>query len=564
MGRLLKTATWIKGGLIQRSFDQATRDPQSAQARLLAHILRKNQETQYGKEHSFSHITTPDLFARTVPIKTFLDLLPYVERMKRGERNILTCDQPVLFNVTSGTTDKPKYVPVTQEGITLTANRSHQWLYRVLKDHPSFLDHSTICVSGSAIEGKTEAGIPYGSASGMMYESLPRVLHRSFALPFLLSKIKHHDLRYYVMARLALEHEASFVVTPNPTTLVKLAETGIRHQEDIIRSMHDGILFCTGSFETTPQDARILDAISVSLKPNRLRADYLEQVIQQHDRLTPAACWKKLKLIGCWLGGSTGFQADKLETYFGQDVPKRDIGYLASEGCMTIPYEDNISAGILALHNNYYEFIPVDNGATDPERPLQCHELAEGKQYKIILTNGSGLYRYDIHDIIEVCGFYNRTPVIAFVRKGDDRLNITGEKLHVNHFMEAFNTLKREHDLAVTHFRVVPNHRDVRHEILISLESDVPHEFLRDTVLSHMDQSLSAGNIEYDAKRKSRRLNAPCIHVMDEGWIDDVRKRFVESGHRDIQYKWRAMATEMSKVDASHIMYTIDRAVLKT
>ncbi|MCF7972358.1 MAG: GH3 auxin-responsive promoter family protein [Phycisphaerae bacterium] len=564
MGRLLKTATWIKGGLIQRSFDRATRDPQSAQAGLLAHILKKNQGTQYGKQYGFSQITTPGLFATTIPINTFPDLSAYVERMKRGERNILTSDQPVLFNLTSGTTDKPKYVPVTQEGMALTANGSRQWLYRALKDHPSFLDHSIVCVSGSAIEGKTKAGIPYGSASGMMYESLPRVLHRSFALPFLLSKIKDYELRYYVMARVALEHEASFVVTPNPTTLVRLAETGIQYQEDIIRSIRDGVLSCTSCLKTTPEDARILDAIRVCLRPNPLRANGLESVIQQHDRLIPAACWKELKLIGCWLGGSIGFQADKLETYFGQDVPKRDIGYLASEGCMTIPYEDNTAAGILALHNNYYEFIPVDQSATTHERSRQCHELEEGKQYKILLTNGNGLYRYDIHDIIEVCGFYHRTPVIAFVRKGDDMLNITGEKLHVNHFTEVFKTLKRTCDLSVTQFRVVPNHRDLRYEILISLESEVSHEFLRETVLSHIDRSLSEGNIEYEAKRRSRRLNPPCIHMMDERWIDDVRDRFIESGHRDIQYKWRAIAAEMSNVDARHILYTIDRAFLNT
>jgi len=557
MGKLFKTATWIKGGLIQRCFDRATRDPQAAQTMLLSDILKRNQGTQYGQEHGFSQIGTPNTFAKAVSLNTFRDLSPYVERMKQGERNILTSDQPVLFNLTSGTTDKPKYVPVTKHGMSLTADRSHQWLYRALHDHPSFLDYSIICMSGASIEGKTESGIPYGSASGMMYESLPRVLHRSFALPFLLSEIKNYDLRYCVMARIALENEASFVVTPNPTTLIKLAETGIQYQEDIIRSIRDGVLSCARPFEGNEEDSRILDTISAALRPNRQRANCLEQVIQQHDRLVPSACWKKLKLIGCWLGGTIGLQADKLAPYFGQDVPKRDIGYLASEGCITVPYEDDTAAGILAIHNSYYEFLPADESSTTNAQALQCHELEDGKQYKIILTNGDGLYRYDIHDVIEVCGFYNRTPVIAFVRKGDEMLNITGEKLHVNHFVEALRTLKVAHDLSVTQFRAVPNHGDLRHEILIRLGSEESHEFLRDTVLLQIDKSLSEGNIEYDAKRKSKRLNPPCIHVMDESWVDDVRKSFMESGHRDVQYKWRAIAAEMSDVDARHIQHTI-------
>jgi hypothetical protein len=557
MGQLLKTATWFKGGLIQRSFDRATKEPQSVQAMLLADILQYNQGTQYGQEHSFSKISAPATFAAAVPINTFVDLSPYVERMKKGERNILTHDQPVLFNLTSGTTDKPKYVPVTEKGMAMVADTSHQWLYRALRDHPTFVDHSIICISGASIEGKTESAIPYGSASGMMYESLPRMLRRSFALPFLLSEIKDYELRYYVMARIALENEVSFIVTPNPTTLIKLAETGIQNQEEIIRSIRDGVLSNPWPGQKSPGDSRILDLITARLRPNRSKAKLLEQVIQQHGKLLPFACWKKLKLIGCWLGGSIGFQADKLGVYFGRNVPKRDIGYLSSEGSITIPYEDNTPAGILALHNNYYEFIPADAIPAPATKPLQCHELENGKQYKIILTSRNGLYRYDIHDIVEVRGFYNRTPVISFVRKGDDMLNITGEKLHVNHFIEAFRRLKATSDLSVTQFRIVPNYKDLRHELLIHLGSEVSRDFLRDKVLPLIDQSLSESNIEYDGKRKSKRLNPPCVHVMDESWTDDVSRCFAKSGYRDVQHKWRTIANEISDVDARHIQYTI-------
>ncbi len=557
MGILLKASTLIKGSLLARSFDHSTRDPQATQTILLNDIMRSNQETLYGKEYRFSQITNPDIFARTVPLNSFSNLSPYVERMKRGERNILTHDQPVFFSLTSGTTDKPKYLPITKKGMAQTASTSHQWLYRALRDHPSFLNYSIICISGASIEGHTESGIPYGSASGMMYRSLPHVLHRSFALPFVLSEIKDYDLRYYAIARIALESEVSFIVTPNPTTLIKLAETGIQYQEEIIQSIRDGVPACKWPFGKSPGDSRILDAISAYLRPNRQRARVLERVIQQHGKLIPSACWNKLNLIGCWLGGSIGFQANKLGAYYGQDVPKRDIGYLASEGSITIPYKNNTSAGILALHNHYYEFVPADESSTASSRTMQCHEIEEGKQYKIILTNRNGLYRYDIHDVIQVCGFYNSTPVISFVRKGDDMLSITGEKLHVNHFIEAFHRLKTAHDLSVTQFRIVPNNMDLRHEILMHLGSEVSTEFLKDTILPLIDKFLSEVNIEYDAKRKSKRLNPPCIHIMDNAWTDDVHKQFMESGYRDVQYKWKAVATEMSTVDTRHIQHTI-------
>ncbi len=555
MGQLLKSAIWIKGGRIKRSFDRATTDPQAAQLALLRNLLQQNQATQYGQMHQFSRITTCEEYADAVPINTFLDLAPSIERMKTGERNVLTADQPVLFNMTSGTTAEPKYVPITRHDLSLTANRSHQWLYRALNDHPKILDGAFVCIVGAATEGFTESGIPYGSASGMMYESLPRALRRAFAIPFMLSSIKDYKLRYYAIARLALEKEVSFVVTPNPTTLLKMAETGIRHQEEIVRAIWDGVLF--HSFETNPEERVIVNRMTHHLRPNRKRAAELEKVIEDHGSLVPDACWKHLKLIGCWLGGSIGYQADRLDSYFG-NIPKRDLGYVASEGCMTIPDQDNNPAGILALHNNFYEFIPYEESAPQRQRPLLCSELEVGKQYRIILTNHSGLYRYDIDDIVEVRGFTNRTPMIAFVQKGADILNITGEKLHANHVMEAFRSLAAAFDLKVSHYRCVPNPAKLRYEILIRLESEVRRDDLQSAVLPQLDDTLSALNIEYAGKRKSGRLNAPCLHMMDATWAADVIQSTVPSRRGDVQYKWRVMAAAMSDIDARHIQYTIN------
>ena len=555
MGRLLRTAIRIKGGFIQRSFEHAVQNPQAAQTALLLDILRHNQGTLYGREHEFPQIASPEKFAQTVPVNTFDDLSPYVERIKAGERNILTSDRPVLFNLTSGTTSSPKYVPVTSKTLALAARTSHQWLSRALRDHPAFLDHSILCISGAAVEGKTESGIPYGSASGMMYESMPRVLHRSFALPFALSGIKNHDLRYYLMTRIALEKEISFIVTPNPTTLVKLSETGIQHQEEIIRAISNGVIGCPQSLEKDAGALHLLDTLKKNLRPNRQRAKFLETVIQKHDRLLPSACWEKLRLIGCWLGGSIGFQAEKLSSCFGRDVPRRDIGFLASEGTITLPVEDDTPTGILALDNNYYEFIPIGESAL--AQPLQCHELECGRQYKIILTGWNGLYRYDIHDVIEVRGFYKNTPLVAFVRKGDDMLNITGEKLHVNHFIEVFRKLENLHGIPLTQFRVVPDYGNLRYEILIAPEKQISREFLKETAIPLIDESLAENNIEYKGKRDSGRLNPPCIHLMDESWIDDVHNNSIVSGHRDVQYKWHTTAEEMSGIDIRHVLYTV-------
>lgn len=421
------------------------------------------------------------------------------------------------------------------------------------------MTHSLLLISGASVEGFTRAGIPYGSASGMLCEGLPGVLRRSFSLPAIVSKIRDYSLRYYLTARFALEQEVSFIVTPNPTTLIRIAETAIRHQEEIVRSIHDGVIVQSWRFESDCEDLRILNALGASVLPNRGRARFLEAVIRRYGELLPFACWKHLKLIGCWLGGSVGFQTEKLTRYYGESVPKRDIGYLASEGSMSIPYRDNTPAGILALPNNYFEFIPEGESSSLSDTVLRCHEVEAGKRYKIILTNWNGLYRYDINDVIEIQGFYNQTPIVAFVRKSDDLLNITGEKLHVNHVLGAFRRLEDELQVKVKQFRVVPNYAERRYELLVHLASIPSREYLKNKVLPFIDSALAEANVEYDNKRKSNCLLLPCIHLMSPAWEDDVRTHFLAAEHRDIQYKWRMMAVEISTLDARHIQDTIER-----
>ena len=559
MSGLLKTSLRLAGWRDLRAFERATKSPQSVQRAVLQAVLWASRNTKYGRAHGFAKIATPADFAGSHPINTFSDLSPYVERIQDGEANVLTPDRPVLFNLTSGTTDRPKYVPLTKRGLALSTTASRQWLCRALRDHPTFLDGSTVCISGAAIEGRTAGGIPYGSASGMMYEALPRMLHRSFALPFPLSRITNYELRYYLMARMALAADPSFLVTPNPSTLIRLAEVGVQYQEEIIRATHDGVVLGDAlALPVNASDRAIVDALNAVCCADVKRARRLEKAVEQHDRLLPSACWQKLRLIGCWLGGSIGFQADKLADLFGAHVPLRDLGYLASEGTMTIPYEDGTPAGILAIQNNYYEFVPADAGELSGVVPLQCHELEAGRQYKIILTNCNGLYRYDIHDIVEVHGYYNQTPVLAFVRKGEDMLSITGEKLHVNQLIETFRRLDQRHGLAVDQFRVVPNLEEQRVELLIYRDTPFPIELLQTTALPFIDGCLAELNLEYAAKRKSKRLGSPSLHLMDATWTDDVRAQAIAGGQRDTQYKWRATATELSELDARHIVQTIN------
>jgi len=546
-----------EGKTLQRSFDNATGDPEETQKILLQRILSANSETEYGKLHRFQDISNYTGFTNQIPVNGFNRLSDSVDRIRAGKSSILTSEPPVMFNLTSGTTDKPKYIPITEKGMDLTTALSHQWFYRTLTDHPEFLDHSILFVSGALLEGKTKSGIPYGSASGMLKQGLSSSLENSFSIPLILSEISDYSLRYYLIARISLEKKISFIVTPNPSTLIKIAETVISHQHEIIESINDGCLLPGSSFNPCKRDLSIIGKLERSVKANPQRAGFLQKVLDTHGKLVPSEYWKELKLIACWLGGNVGFQVDKLSAYFSKDIPIRDIGYLSSEASVSIPYMDNTSSGILAIQNNYYEFIPVGTEQTDPTQLLRCHELEIDKRYNIIITNHNGLYRYNMNDIIEVTGFYNKTPKIAFIRKSNDMLNITGEKLHINHLLDVGKTIKKLYKIEQLILRLVPDYKNMRYEILMHITPEPKKMIIRTEILPLIDSKLSELNIEYKHKRESKRLAPPIIHIMDSKWEEEVKKDYLQTRKIDVQQKWKMFSQEMSAIDKKHIGHTI-------
>jgi len=201
MKLILRSYLKLEGFFFRRYFDKLTKDPKSSQKKYLLKVIRNNSDTLYGKEYGFSNISSIEDYRDHVPINQYNDLEPYVTQTTNGEQNILTSEDVYMFNLTSGTTAKPKYIPVTPSAEKHTSGLNHQWLYRALLDHPDFLNEANFTITGSAIEGYTAASIPFGSMSGLIYKNLARPIRSCFVLPFITSEISNYELRYYVMSR---------------------------------------------------------------------------------------------------------------------------------------------------------------------------------------------------------------------------------------------------------------------------------------------------------------------------------------------------------------------------
>ncbi|MEB3210152.1 MAG: GH3 auxin-responsive promoter family protein, partial [Leptolyngbyaceae bacterium] len=530
-----------KGRSPTRRLESAVTDPAQAQRSLLRTLLSRHQYTAFGRDHGFGSILTPADYQRAVPVREYEGFRPYVQRMVEGEANVLVRDPVQMFTLTSGTTGQSKYIPVTVESETRNANLMRQWLCRLLSDHPKCLNRSIVGIVSPAVEGYTPSGIPYGSLSGRMYQHMPRLIRDAYAVPYSVFEISDYDTRYWAIARFALARNVSFVATPNPSTLQRLASVLAAHGDALIRAIHDGTLGLTQ--EQSGLASSTFQHLCTRLRPQPHRARTLSNILSKTGVLHPKNCWPHLKVLGCWTGGSVGHQAQRLVEAYG-DVSLRDLGYLASEARVTLPVGDRTSSGILDVTLNYCEFIP-ENATDDSHPPIYLsHELEIGKRYSILVTTPGGLYRYHINDIVEVTGFYHQTPMIAFVRKGKDMSNLTGEKLHVNQLLLAMDTVCQRFDLSIGSVQWVPSVDEMAYHVYVEWLDHRGDRWIQQVMLPALDEALGQLNSEYAQKRASKRLHPICLHRMRDGWAEAVKRRAIAQGGRDIQYKWKVLTPD--------------------
>jgi hypothetical protein len=546
-----------------RRFEHATADPAAAQARVLQALLARNADTAFGRDHRFGGIVGPAEYARRVPRRDYEAHRPYVERAVAGEPAVLTADPLTMLTLTSGTTAAPKLIPVTANWSEQMAGLTRLWMFHALAQHPTCFDGKVLMIASPAVEGRTASGMAFGSMSGVAYRRIPRIVRQHYAVPYAASLIKDHDLRYFVTMRLALAHAVTALATPNPSSLLRLAATASTRGEDMIRAIHDGSLGVpeldfAGDSDVSRHDA--MDEIRSVLRPDPARARALDAIWSRHGTLNPRHCWPNLAFIGCWLGGSAGVHAAHLDGIFAPTTPRRDLGLIASEGRMTIPLESGSAAGPLAVHANFYEFIPEDS-IDDLDPPIVlAHELEQGQRYYVILTGGNGLYRYDINDIVEVRGFHNRTPKVAFVRKGRDMVNIVGEKLHLNQIQAAVQQAEIASGLQSWQFRLIPDVDQSTYDLLVESTSTTAGSAQATTFITAFDAQLSTLNLEYASKRSSLRLGAPRLHIMKPGWSEQLCRREFTGGKREVQHKWAPITQQWDEASRQDIVTTVTGA----
>ncbi len=525
------------------------------QHNVLMEKLKRSRHSDFGKKYRFAEINSVQQFRDTVPVNKYQDLKPYIDRVVAGDVSALfnPGEKIVMFALTSGTTESSKYVPVTKQFLKEYKRGSFQWGYQMAVDHPDMLSRKILAIVSPYDEEYTQTGIPCGAISGMVAATQKYLARMLYILPYWVYCIPDQHAKYYTLLRLAMaEPQVGLITTANPSTLVKIARFADKYKENLIRDINDG----TFSFsDKLPQDK--LKKINPRLVKNPSRAKELELVAGEHANFYPKHFWPNIPLLATWKGGVLSHYIDILPEFYG-DVPIRDLGLIASEGRMSVPSEDEGCSGVIDLESHFFEFIPEDEYGSGNPRTLLCHELERGRNYYIVLTTSAGYFRYDIHDLVTVTGFFEEAPCIAFLNKGKHISSLTGEKVSEYQVIHAIRTAMKSVDAHIHYFTVSPCW-DVIPYYAVCLEEN---EELRGVNIEDFkkvfDEDLKQRNCEYLAKRQTGRLGSPKIFLIKKGTFDRLQyQKFERLSGRTEQYKHVYLNPEVDYHKKFEILATV-------
>jgi hypothetical protein len=203
---------------------------------------------------------------------------------------------------------------------------------------------------------------------------------------------------------------------------------------------------------------------------------------------------------------------------------------------------------MLDYPTHFFEFIPEEEHGSDKATVLEAHELEVGKRYYLLLTTLSGLYRYDIHDVVHCVGFEGACPILEFLHKGAQFSSMVGEKLSEFQVAQAVPRALREAGLTIEHFSLVPMAGDPAGYALLLEETLGPDESCR--LANRVDAQLAHSNCEYEDRLASKRLAPMQIRQVPAGtWAALRDERVSAHGGSVEQYKHPFLASRSDVVD---------------
>lgn len=560
-----KTPAWlttfllrVAGGINYRKLVKASKDPRTASEVTLRNILTLSKDTEFGKEHDFEYILAAqngeELYKRyseKIAPSDYEDFRPYIERHKQGEANVLVPGKPMMYATTSGTTKEPKWIPITDVYLqTVYGKMTKVWLYNYIQNRPKSFYGKLVTIVGKDVEGYAPDGTVAGSVSGVTRRDAPSFVKELYAVPGGVYGIKDYNARYYTIMRLSIETDAALFITANPSTLVEVQKNVDKYYDMYCDDIEKGTL--SKEFDI-PEDIR--KEVEEQIEPNPKRAAELRALKQKYGRVLPKHYWPNLQVLNTWKCGNTYVYLDKIEGFFPEKCLHQEFGYFSSE-CRFGLVMDDTNYTTMFPHYHFYEFMSEDDidKIDNPEalksvKFYQLHELQQGKRYCPFVTTCSGLYRYNMNDLVEVGTPFFNTPRVFMIQKVNGIVTMTGEKLHERQFLEACNKAAKETGMELKFFIGFADLSISAYHFYYEFANQETTQEECDAFTKVVDKYLREQNVEYVAKRDSFRVGDPHGHILVENSFEKFKAACIAEGARDGQFKLNLLLQDEKRHD---------------
>jgi hypothetical protein len=434
------------------------------QNKFLNNLLRNHAKTLFGKEHSFHNIKNYTQFKSSIPVRNYEEFLPFIEKIKKGEKNVLTKKDPIYLLMTSGTTAGSKYIPISKSGIKMQIDAALKVLcfYAVNKKSADFMNYKMIFLQGSPELDHTNA-IPSGRLSGVVYHHIPKFFQKN-KLP-----------SYQVNIMDDWQQKIDAVV----------AET---YQKDI--SILGGI---------PPWCLQYFEKLLAKTKVENLKKLFPNLAMYIHGGLDYSNYKERMKNL-------LGEGVAHLQTF------------PASEGFFAL--QDKLEAEDMLLLLNqgiFYEFRTFNQELEDI---VSIDNVKLYTRYELIITNDSGLYRYAMGDLIE---FTSLAPYrIKVVGRTSQFISAFGEHVIASEVEKAIELASANLDITIADYYVRASVAQKKYIWYIEFTKEYSAE-IRLNLAIHLDKELSSKNKYYAHLIRGCIIN-PCeIVQLSLGSLDIYR-----------------------------------------
>lgn len=510
-------------------FQAATKAVANAQSDRLRAILAANRNCQYGHRHGFASIAAIGEYQRRVPCVTYDALSADVDRIAAGASAVLTAAPVQRLEPTGGSTAAEKLIPYTASLRRQYQRAIAPWIWDAMRRFPQSRQGQAYWSISPAMGSPRVAagGIPVGFGDDTAY--LPGwqrwAANRLLAVPTDLARISQiDDFRYLTLLYLFAARDLSLISVWSPTFLISLLASLPAWQDRLCCDLQRGAASLPSGQQAAP--------LTISLGARRRRAAEVTEAFRSAGTLGQQlqATWPRLALISCWADGSAALFVPDLKRLF-PEVPIQPKGLLATEGAVSFPWGD-AEGGALSIRSHFFEFAPADEPADQhAAMPKLAHQLDRGGRYRVILTTGGGLYRYDLNDNVEVVGFENQCPRLRFLGRANRTSDLVGEKLAETHAQEAVQ-------LALQQLNMAPGFA-----LLAPVLARPPHYalFLQD---SQSESVADKGSGLADAIHSRLESNPHYRHAIRLGQLAPVKVQFLSG---DASSAWRLFEAQSRK-----------------